>query len=46
MSRHRNGIFKGTMELYVYDRSELNDLLKALRKLENIKEVKRYEKDF
>ena len=41
-----NGIFKGTMELYVYDRSELNDLLKALRKNENIKEVKRYEKDF
>ena len=41
-----NGIFKGTMELYVYDRSELNDLLKALRKIDNIKEVKRYEKDF
>ena len=41
-----DGIFKGTMELYVYDRSELDDLLKALRKIDNIKEVKRYEKDF
>ena len=36
-----DGIFKGTMEIYVYDRSELDDLLKALRKLDNIKEVKR-----
>ena len=36
-----DGIFKGTMELYVYDRSELDDLLKAIRKIENIKEVKR-----
>jgi len=36
-----DGIFKGTMELYVYDRSELEDLLKAIRKIENIKEVKR-----
>jgi len=25
----------------VYDRSELEDLLKAIRKIENIKEVKR-----
>ena len=41
-----DGIFKGTMEIYVYDRSELEDLLKALRKIDNIKEVKRYEKDF
>ena len=41
-----DGIFKGTMELYVYDRSELEDLFKALRKIDNIKEVKRYEKDF
>ena len=36
-----DGIFKGTMEIYVYDRSELEDLLKAIRKIENIKEVKR-----
>ncbi|MBR6304382.1 MAG: bifunctional (p)ppGpp synthetase/guanosine-3',5'-bis(diphosphate) 3'-pyrophosphohydrolase [Paludibacteraceae bacterium] len=38
-----DGIFKGTMEIYVYDRSELNELLKALRKIDNIKEVKRIE---
>jgi GTP pyrophosphokinase len=36
-----DGIFKGTMEIYVYDRKELDDLLKALRKIEDIKEVKR-----
>ena len=36
-----DGIFKGTMEIYVYDKSELEDLLKAIRKIENIKEVKR-----
>ena len=36
-----DGIFKGTMEIYVYDRSELEDLLKAIRKIEDIKEVKR-----
>jgi GTP pyrophosphokinase len=36
-----DGIFKGTMEVYVYDRSELDDLLKAISKLDNIKEVKR-----
>ena len=36
-----DGIFRGTMEIYVYDRSELNDLLKAIRKIENIQEVKR-----
>ena len=36
-----DGIFKGTMDIYVYDRSELDDLLKALRKIDNIKEVKR-----
>jgi GTP pyrophosphokinase len=41
-----DGIFRGTMEIYVYDRSELDDLLKALRKIDNIKEVKRYEKDY
>ena len=41
-----DGIFKGTMEIYVYDKSELEELLKAIRKVENIKEVKRYEKDF
>jgi GTP pyrophosphokinase len=37
----KNGIFKGTMDIYVYDSSELNELLKALRKIDDIKEVKR-----
>ncbi|MGN0228047.1 MAG: RelA/SpoT family protein [Paludibacteraceae bacterium] len=36
-----DGIFKGTMEIYVYDRSELDELLKAIRKIEDIKEVRR-----
>jgi len=36
-----DGIFKGTMEIYVYDKSELDDLLRAIRKIENIKEIKR-----
>ena len=36
-----DGIFKGTMEIYVYDRKELDSLLKALRKIDDIKEVKR-----
>ena len=36
-----DGIFKGTMEVYVYDRKELEELLKAIRKIEDIKEVKR-----
>ena len=34
-----DGIFQGTMELYVYDRSELDQLLKAMRKIDDIKEV-------
>ena len=36
-----DGIFQGTMEIYVYDRSELDDLLKAIRKIDDIKEVRR-----
>ena len=36
-----DGIFQGTMEIYVYDKSELEDLFKALRKVEEIKEVRR-----
>ena len=36
-----DGIFKGTMELYVYDKTELDDLLKAIRKIDNIKEIRR-----
>lgn len=36
-----DGIFKGTMEIYVYDREELDGLLKAIRKIEDIKEVRR-----
>ena len=40
-----DGIFKGTMELYVYDIKELDDLFKAIRKIEDIKEVKRVNKN-
>ena len=36
-----DGIFRGTMEVYVYDRKELDELLKAIRKIEDVKEVKR-----
>ena len=36
-----DGIFQGTMEIHVYDRSELDDLLKAIRKIDDIKEVRR-----
>ena len=36
-----DGIFQGTMEIYVYDKSELEALLKAIRKIENIKDVRR-----
>ncbi len=38
-----DGIFKCTMEIYVYDRSELEDLFKAIRKIEDIKEIRRIE---
>jgi GTP pyrophosphokinase len=36
-----DGIFKGTMEIYVYDRSELEELLKAIKKIDDIKDVRR-----
>ena len=36
-----DGIFQCRMEIYVYDREELEALLKAIRKIDNIKEVKR-----
>ena len=36
-----DGLFKGTMEVYVYDSKELNALLKALKKVDDIKEVRR-----
>lgn len=36
-----DGIFKGTMEIYVYDRKELDSLLKAVKKIDDIKEIKR-----
>ena len=36
-----DGIFKGTMEIYVYDRKELDALLKAVKKIDDIKEIKR-----
>ncbi|MBR4563423.1 MAG: bifunctional (p)ppGpp synthetase/guanosine-3',5'-bis(diphosphate) 3'-pyrophosphohydrolase [Paludibacteraceae bacterium] len=36
-----DGIFKGTMEIYVYDRTELEELLKAIKKIDDIKDVRR-----
>jgi len=36
-----DGIFSGRMEIYVYDRKELDELLKAIRKIDDVKEVKR-----
>ncbi len=36
-----DGIFRGRMDIYVYDRSEMDELLKALRKIEDIQDVKR-----
>lgn len=36
-----DGIFTGSLDLYVYDKSELDELLKAIKKIEDIKEVKR-----
>ena len=36
-----DGIFRGTLEVYVYDRKELDELLKAIRKIDDVKEVKR-----
>lgn len=38
-----DGIFRGEFELYVYDRKELQDLFQALRKISEIKVVKRIE---
>jgi GTP pyrophosphokinase len=38
-----DGIFEGQMELYVYDRNELYELFSALRKIPEIKNVKRIE---
>ena len=38
-----DGIFQGQMELYVYDRNELQDLFRALKKIEEIQSVKRIE---
>lgn len=40
-----DGIIKGTLEVYVYDRSELDELLRALLKIKDIKEVKRLTTD-
>jgi len=36
-----DGIFKGILEIYVYDKNELEELLKAIRKIEAVKEVRR-----
>ena len=36
-----DGLFQGRLEIYVYDRHELDELLKALRAIQEIKEVKR-----
>jgi hypothetical protein len=33
------------MDIYVYDRSEMDELLKALRKIEDIQDVKRVDPD-
>ncbi len=38
-----DGIFKGELELYVYDRKEIQDLFQALKKIPEIKVVKRIE---
>lgn len=40
-----DGIFRGRMDIYVYDRSEMDELLKALRKIEDIQDVKRVDPD-
>ncbi len=34
-----DGIFTGSLDIYVYDKSELDELLKAIKKIEDIKEV-------
>lgn len=36
-----NGIFEARIELYVYDKDELEELIESLRKLHNIQSVKR-----
>ena len=36
-----DGIFKGNLEVYVYDKKELQDLFVSLRKIPEIKAVKR-----
>ena len=38
-----DGIFKCRMEIYVYDRSELEALFKAIRQIDDIKEIRRIE---
>ena len=38
-----DGIFKGTIDLFIYDKQELDDLFEALMKLEDVKSVKRVE---
>ena len=38
-----DGIFKCRMEIYVYDRSELEELFKSIRKIDDIKEIRRIE---
>ena len=38
-----DGIFKGTIDLFIYDKQELDDLFEALMKLEDVKSVKRIE---
>ena len=40
-----DGIFRGRMDIYVYDRSEMDEPLKALRKIEDIQDVKRVDPD-
>jgi GTP pyrophosphokinase len=34
-----DGIFTGSLDIYVHDKEELDELLKAIKKIEDIKEV-------
>lgn len=40
-AKSEDGIFKSTLELLIYDKKELDDLLEALLQLEDVKSVKR-----
>jgi GTP pyrophosphokinase len=42
MASH-DGIFEGTMELYIHDTNDLDDLIKRLKSLKGVETVKRLE---